>query len=127
MRVISVLIGVILLVLLCSVPAHAQLSGTLSGPAFPPLNTSQPTQFRVILVSGSQADFVPSSFMAFEQAVALGAANPAHTRFMSFEQAVQKGIADLNAQAKSPAEAARQYRRQRHQTEAESKRDNTTL
>jgi hypothetical protein len=133
MNVIKVVIGLILLVLLCSLPARAQyrtpgdlgstlnalgsLNGQgsmLSGSNSLNLSYSPPTPFRVILVSGSEETFVPSAFMTYDQAVALGAGD-SHPVFMSYDQAVEKGIADLNSKAKSVAEAAREYRSARQQ------------
>jgi hypothetical protein len=150
MRTVGILIGVILLVLICSAPAHAQLSGgalsnsSLTGPMFRTLPSIPPAEFRVITVSGSESTFLPSSFLPYDQAVALGAANPSRAVFMNFDDAVRKGIddavrkgaadasplfmtyddavrkgfAEVTAKEKSPAEAARAYRRARQRSAA---------
>ena len=123
MRILRMLIGVILVMLFCSLPAHAQF-GSITGPAFPATVSCPPAQFRVITVSGSEGTFLPSSFMQYDEAVALGSVSPSHPLFMSYDQAIEKGLADQNARAQSPAEAARQYRAERrHRAEAETKRD----
>ena len=69
MRTVGILIGVILLVLVCSAPAHAQIWGgslnpnTLSGPTFRSMPFNPPTEFHGVTVSGSDSTFLPSSFM----------------------------------------------------------------
>lgn len=66
------------LILGCSVSAHAQSFGgsiggaTLTPPAFPSLVSIPPTHFAVSRVGGSDSDFIHSSFRSFDQAVAEG-------------------------------------------------------
>ena len=67
------------LILGCSVSAHAQgfggsLGGSLNGPSFPTLVSTPPAHFAVSRVGGTDADFIPSSFRSFDQAVAEGKA-----------------------------------------------------
>ena len=134
MRAVGILIGVILLVLICSAPAHAQIWGgsfspnSLSGPTFRSMPFNPPTEFHGITVSGSDSTFLPSSFMPYDQAVALGSADPARAVFMNFDDAVKKGLANQTAQEekeeKSPAEAARAnrlWRERQRAAEAKSK------
>lgn len=89
--------------------------------AYPVPGSLPPAQFRVLVVSGSSETFVPSSFMRFEEAVALGFRDASHSVFMNYDQALKKGIADLSAAPKSPAESAREYRNARQRkTQAQS-------
>jgi len=126
MRIVGIVIGVILLVLLCSLPAHAQ-RGFLGGPGFHATPSCPPTHFRVIAVAGSEGALLPASFMPYDQAVALGSADSSHSVFMNYDQAIQKGLADSNPITKSPAEAAREYRLQRqHGAATEAKPDSAT-
>ena len=73
-----VVLGV--LILGCSATAHAQFLGgsiggvTLYGPTSPSRADTPPTRFAVTHVAGTDADFTPSSFRTFEQAVAEGKA-----------------------------------------------------
>jgi len=68
------------LILGCSASAHAQFFGasiggiTLGGPTSPSVTHTPPTHFNVTSVTGTDADFTPSSFRTFEQAVAEGKA-----------------------------------------------------
>jgi len=68
------------LILGCSATAHAQFFGasiggiTLGGPTSPSVSHTPPTHFNVTGVTGTDADFTPSSFRTFEQAVAEGKA-----------------------------------------------------
>lgn len=67
------------LMLGCSASAHAQyfggmIGGPLSAPIVPTPMSVPPTHFAVSHVSGTDADFIPSSFRTFEQAVAEGRA-----------------------------------------------------
>jgi hypothetical protein len=71
-----VVLGV--LILGCSVSARAQAfggsigGGSLNGPSFPTLVSTPPAHFAVSRVRGTDADFIPSSFRSFDQAVAEG-------------------------------------------------------
>ena len=69
------------------------------------------------VVSGSEGTFVPSSYTKFDQAVALGTAAPGSSRsiFMTYDQALQKGAADLAAQSRTAADAAREYQKYKGQ------------
>ncbi len=107
MKLMKILTGTILLVLLGFSTARAQSCPYAHGGT-----ASTATQSQVAVVSGSEATFVPSSFQKFDKAVALGSASAgaSHSTFTSYDQAVRKGIADIAAQSKSPAQAAREYR-----------------
>jgi hypothetical protein len=124
--------------LLFSLPARAQLRGATVGSSSinsagslkaPPLAApaSNPTVFRAIAVSGSSADFVPSSFLTYDRAVARGVldvhyvyvpydqvvtSSPPqfHSLYVPYDQAIAKGAAALAAEPKSLAQAARELR-----------------
>lgn len=137
----KVILGLIATMALFAVPARAQLIGgasigsgtsvnsfgSLNSGAMTPIAPSAPTVFRVIGASGSRADFVPSSFVPYERAVADGTkhihyayvpynqaltdtAQRDHGVFMSFEEALAKGTADLGVKRKSLTEAATESR-----------------
>ncbi|HXJ16853.1 MAG TPA: hypothetical protein VNM68_06610 [Candidatus Polarisedimenticolia bacterium] len=73
------ILGVAVLILWFAVPAHAQYFGTSLGGgslghvSFHTLPSVPPAQFEVRAVSGG-ADFVPSSYVPYEQALAEGRA-----------------------------------------------------
>jgi len=52
----------------------AAMGGGLSKPIFPSMPINPPTHFNVSATSGTDADFEPSSFLTFEEAVAAGRA-----------------------------------------------------
>jgi hypothetical protein len=83
------LFGLAALVLLLSVPAHAQRmggsgglsagtnvgvgGGVSSGPVYmPALPSHPPRDFLVTNVSGTEADFTPSTFLSYDEAIAEG-------------------------------------------------------
>ncbi|HKV03731.1 MAG TPA: hypothetical protein VJO53_01355 [Candidatus Acidoferrales bacterium] len=74
------ILGLGALMLGCSLPAHAQfLGGTIggagsSGVSFPVVIDPAPTHFAVSYVGGTGADFVPSSFLSYDKALAAGRA-----------------------------------------------------
>jgi hypothetical protein len=106
----KLLVGLGALILLCSLPAHAQL-GTVGGSSssysggslntsnassvapvvFPQITPLPATRFGMSITSGSSFEFVPSTFMPFDKAVV-------------------QGVADLAAKPKSIVEAAQQNR-----------------
>jgi hypothetical protein len=133
----KVFLGLVAAATLFVVPARAQLVGgasiggggsissigSLNAGAMVPIAPSAPTVFRVVAASGSRADFVPSSFLPFDRAVAAGMRNihfaylPYNQEvtgkdqrdrgvFMSFEEVLTKGAQDLAAKPKSVTEAA---------------------
>jgi hypothetical protein len=106
----KLLVGLGALILLFSLPAHAQL-GTVGGSSssysggsintsnassvapvvFPQITPLPATRFGMSITSGSSFEFVPSTFMAFDKAVV-------------------QGVADLAAKPKSVAEVAQENR-----------------
>lgn len=75
------ILGIAVLILWFAVPAHAQsFSGSVVGGVgigkvnFPTVPNYPPAHFEVRAVSGTAADFVPSSFASYEQALAEGRA-----------------------------------------------------
>jgi hypothetical protein len=97
-------IGVAAFILFFALPAHAQRggAGSAAGPRFAggggggggfsggsmgSIHASRPTQFKMTEVHGSKTSFVPSGYLPFDVAVA-------------------EGQAILDAQKRSPAEAA---------------------
>ncbi len=86
--------GVLAIVLLAALPAHAQsIGGSLAPPNyFPVLPWTPPATPQALNVSGADATFSPSTFLAFDRAVAAGKA-------------------DLKEQAKTVAEAAAESRK----------------
>jgi hypothetical protein len=80
------LLGLVVLALGLALPAHAQfLGGSIGGGSS--LNNaggssgggfhasmSQPTRFATTGVSGTEADFIPSAFVSYDQAIAVGKA-----------------------------------------------------
>jgi hypothetical protein len=75
------ILGIAALILWFAVPAHAQsFGGSISGAGgighviFPVHSSTPPARFQVRAVSGSKADFTPSSFASYEQALAEGRA-----------------------------------------------------
>ena len=106
----KLLVGLGALILLFSLPAHAQSrtvggnSSSYSGGSintsnassvapvvFPQITPLPATRFGMSITSGSSFEFVPSSFVAFDKAVV-------------------QGVADLAAKPKSIVEAAQQNR-----------------
>lgn len=85
------------LLLVTAVPAQAQLGGGAGGGSighvsFPAVLSIPPTQFNSTVVSGSAQDFVPTSYV-------------------SFDQGVEQGLALLAAKHKSVAEVAEENNR----------------
>jgi len=120
MTVKKILVGIILLVPVCSFSARAQscpYERAAAAAAAAGSKSSASTHSGSIIVSGSEGTFVPSSFQKFDKAVAVGSTAPgaSHSTFMTYDQAVQKGIAENAAKAKSPAEAAREYQKKKQQ------------
>jgi hypothetical protein len=107
---------------LCAVPARAQFgstvgsggsinqSGGLGAVSFPYLSSNPPTQFRILVATGSDAGFVPSAFLPFTRAVAVGDSSSSAAVFMEYRQAVAAGVAELAAKQKSLAQVARENR-----------------
>jgi hypothetical protein len=85
--------GLFAMVLLSALPIHAQsIGGSLAPPtSFPVLPWTPPATPQTLNVSGAEATFSPSTFLAFDRAVAAGKAN-------------------LKEQAKTVAEAAAESR-----------------
>ena len=99
------------LVLMFSLPAHAQSGQMVGGAAvgssalnnmnalpsmvFPSPRPLPTTRFLMRVMNGTNEDFVPSSFMNFDEAVA-------------------KGVADLAAKPKSIVEVAQENRAEQH-------------
>jgi hypothetical protein len=88
------ILGITVLILWFAVPAHAQwvgssFGGSLGHVTFHTLPSIPPAHFEVRAVSGG-ADFVPSSYASYEEALA-------------------EGRAALAEQAKTLAEIAREY------------------
>jgi hypothetical protein len=97
-----------------------------------PVRSNAPAVFHVITVSGSGLDFVPSSFVDYDQAVARGGESARYfyvpydqavakgitnlpdrpTLYMTFDQATAQGMVDLAAEPKSLVRAARELRRE---------------
>jgi hypothetical protein len=73
------LLGLAVLALCLGVPAHAQIGGSvgggsLTGSNFRALPNYPPTKFAVTGISGTTGDFIPSAFVAYDQAIAEGKA-----------------------------------------------------
>lgn len=117
MKAIKVPAAIFLLLSLASLSARAQCPYAAAAAAAAAANSSgsssQPGQFRTIVVSGSDGSFVPSTFQGFDHALALGsaAAGTSHSTFMTYDQAVKRGADDIAAKSRSVADAARQYQK----------------
>jgi hypothetical protein len=72
-------LGLAALVFFFTLPAHAQLGGAISGgslfgSSFHTLPSYPSAKFVSTGVSGTEADFVPSAFVTYDQAIAQGKA-----------------------------------------------------
>ena len=105
--------GMIAMILIFSVPAHAQAAGGsantmrgsgggaggggVSSGASSGRPASTPTaQFKMATISGSSSDFVPSAYLPFDKAVALGRTDT------STKPATVVEVAEANKNAKGP-------------------------
>ena len=90
----KIALGLVVMVLMGALPAHAQsIGGALAPPtSFPILPWTPPATQQALNVSGTDATYLPSTFLAFDRAVAAGKA-------------------DLKERAKTVAEAAAESRK----------------
>ena len=105
--------AMIAMVFIFSIPAHAQAAGGSSNPArsagsgsaggggFSGSSGARPAytptaQFKMAAISGSSTDFVPSAYLPFDKAVALGRTNS------STKPANVVEVAEANKNAKGP-------------------------
>lgn len=86
--------------------------GGMAGVALPRLPSSPATSFRIQIASGSEGSFVPSAFVPYNLAVLEGVSSRDRSLFMNYGQAIAEGLAELAAQPKSVAQAARENRRE---------------
>ena len=128
------LIGLGALVIFLPVPAGAQTAGpaittgsainsrgelgvspSLATRPFASIPISRPVSLRVITVSGSREHFAPSSFMAYDQALADGKRSE-HPAYVPYDQALALALAAamraaaVTATPKSLAQAASELR-----------------
>jgi hypothetical protein len=114
------LIGVVALVLLSSLPAHAQAKGGAVGSSSSPISQggggtgssgagggggsrlpgNPPTAFAVSAVSGGDPSFAPSTFLSFDQAVAEGKA---------INAASQKSLGEIAAENSTAPKAKSKF------------------
>src|SRR5580704_5240134 len=98
LTIVKGLLGLGVLMLLCSRPAHAQYGGTIGGGSslgvvrFQSLPSYAPFSYSVVGVSGSAQEYTPSTFLPFEEAVAEGTASYAQPK------TVAEVAADMRAQ-----------------------------
>ena len=104
----KIALGLAAIALLAAAPAHAQsMGGPLSGTrSFPVLPYTAPANLPAVEVSGSDATFLPSSFV-------------------TFEAAVQQGKAELKEQERTVAQAAAESRKAAKTAKIEIAQDNS--
>lgn len=86
--------------------ASLNSSGGLSGVTFRHLAPNPATQLHVTVTTGSSAEFVPSSFLPYVQAVEVGTFRRGYSPFVNYREALAEGIAELTAKPASVAQAA---------------------
>jgi hypothetical protein len=88
------------LLLVSTVPAQAQIGGSIGHVSFPNITNCPPTQFAATVSSGTAQDFVPTTYAPYDQALAQGRTAAAVAAPKSLGEVAQEYSHEAKPQAK---------------------------